>query len=164
VNVLMTIVSIPLVDRVGRRPLLLTSLGGMLAALVCLSIGFAVGGSLLKWIGAFSLVLYIASFAVGLGPVFWLLISEIYPLKIRGQAASIATMANWLSNFLVSLTFLSLLNSMGNVLTFLLYAALSAAGFWYCFSLVPETKGVPLERIERNLRLGRRLRDLARIN
>jgi MFS transporter, SP family, galactose:H+ symporter len=164
VNVLMTIVSIPLVDRVGRRPLLLTSLSGMLAALVCLSIGFAVGGSLLKWIGAFSLVLYIASFAVGLGPVFWLLISEIYPLRIRGQAASIAAMANWLSNFLVSLTFLSLLDILGNEVTFLLYAALSAAGFWYCFSLVPETKGVPLERIERNLRQGCRLRELARIN
>jgi MFS transporter, SP family, galactose:H+ symporter len=164
VNVLMTIVSIPLVDRIGRRPLLLTSLGGMLAALVCLSLGFAAGGSFLKWIGVLSLVVYIASFAVGLGPVFWLLISEIYPLKIRGRAASIAAMANWLSNFLVSLTFLSLLNALGNVITFLLYAALSAAGLVYCFSLVPETKGIPLERIERNLRLGRRWRELARIN
>jgi MFS transporter, SP family, galactose:H+ symporter len=164
VNVLMTIVSIPLVDRIGRRPLLLISLGGMLVSLVCLSIGFTVGGSLLKWIGVLSLVLYIGSFAIGLGPVFWLLISEIYPLKIRGRAASVATTANWLSNFLVSLTFLSLLNTLGNAFTFLLYAALSAAGFWYCFSLVPETKGIPLERIERNLRLGRRLRDLARID
>lgn len=161
VNVLMTIVAIPLVDRLGRRPLLLTSLTGMLVSLVLLSIGFALGGSALKWIGVLSLVLYIASFAIGLGPVFWLLISEIFPLNIRGQAASVATTANWLSNFFVSLTFLSLLNGLGNVLTFLLYAALSAVGLWYCFALVPETKGVPLERIERNLRSGRKLRELA---
>ena len=161
VNVIMTIVSIPLVDRVGRRPLLLSSLTGMLLSLVLLAIGFALGGPALKWIGVFSLVVYIASFAIGLGPVFWLLISEIFPLNIRGQAASIATTANWLSNFFVSLTFLSLLNGLGNVWTFLVYAVLSAGGLWYCFALVPETKGVPLERIERNLRAGRKLRELA---
>jgi MFS transporter, SP family, galactose:H+ symporter len=161
VNVIMTIVSIPLVDRVGRRPLLLSSLTGMLLSLVLLAIGFALGGPALKWIGVLSLVVYIASFAIGLGPVFWLLISEIFPLNIRGQAASIATTANWLSNFFVSLTFLSLLNGLGNVWTFLLYAVLSAAGLWYCFALVPETKGVPLERIERNLQSGRKLRELA---
>lgn len=161
VNVIMTIVAIPLVDRVGRRPLLLSSLTGMLLSLVLLAIGFALGGLALKWIGVLSLVVYIASFAIGLGPVFWLLISEIFPLNIRGQAASIATTANWLSNFFVSLTFLSLLTGLGNVWTFLLYAVLSAAGLWYCFALVPETKGVPLERIERNLRSGRKLRELA---
>lgn len=161
VNVIMTIVAIPLVDRVGRRPLLLSSLTGMLLSLVLLAIGFALGGPALKWIGVLSLVVYIASFAIGLGPVFWLLISEIFPLNIRGQAASIATTANWLSNFFVSLTFLSLLTGLGNVWTFLLYAVLSAAGLWYCFALVPETKGVPLERIERNLRSGRKLRELA---
>jgi MFS family permease len=161
VNVLMTIVSIPLVDRLGRRPLLLTSLTGMLISLVYLALGFAIGGPALKWMGVGSLVLYIASFAIGLGPVFWLLISEIFPLNIRGQAASIASMVNWLSNFLVSVTFLSLLNGLGTVWTFLLYAALSAAGLCHCFALVPETKGVPLERMERNLRLGRPLRELA---
>jgi len=161
VNVIMTIVSISLVDRVGRRPLLLSSLTGMLLSLVLLAIGFALGGHGLKWIGVCSLVVYIASFAIGLGPVFWLLISEIFPLNIRGQAASIATTANWLSNFFVSLTFLSLLNGLGNVWTFLVYAVLSAGGLWYCFALVPETKGVPLERIERNLRAGRKLRELA---
>jgi MFS transporter, SP family, galactose:H+ symporter len=164
VNVIMTIVSIPLVDRVGRRPLLLGSLTGMLLSLVLLAVGFALGGPALKWIGVLSLVVYIGSFAIGLGPVFWLLISEIFPLNIRGQAASIATTANWLSNFFVSLTFLSLLNGLGNVWTFLLYAVLSAAGLWYCFVLVPETKGVPLERIERNLRSGRKLRELADLN
>jgi MFS transporter, SP family, galactose:H+ symporter len=151
VNVLMTIVSIPLLDRVGRRPLLLASLGGMSLSLAALALGFAIGGTV-----------YIASFAIGLGPVFWLLISEIFPLQIRGQAASVATMANWLSNFLVSLTFLSLLNRLGSVATFLLYALLSLAGLWFCYRFVPETKGVPLERIESDLRAGRPLRELGK--
>jgi MFS transporter, SP family, galactose:H+ symporter len=131
----------------------------MFVSLIALGLGFAVGGGALKWIGVLSLTLYIASFAIGLGPVFWLLISEIFPLRIRGQAAS---MANWLSNFLVSLTFLSLLKGLGDVWTFLLYAALSLAGLWFCFFFIPETKGVPLERIERDLRLGRPLRDLGK--
>jgi MFS transporter, SP family, galactose:H+ symporter len=160
VNVLMTAISIPLLDRVGRRPLLLLSLGGMSLSLAALGLGFAVAGAASQWIGVLSLAIYIASFAIGLGPVFWLLISEIFPLKIRGQAASVATMANWLSNFLVSLTFLSLLNRLGSVSTFLLYAVLSLLGLWFCFRFVPETKGVPLERIERDLRAGRPLREL----
>jgi hypothetical protein len=71
-------------------------------------------------------------------------------------------MANWLSNFVVSLTFLSLLKGLGDVWTFLLYAALSLAGLWFCFRFIPETKGVPLERIERDLRSGRLLRDLGK--
>ncbi|HEY4782179.1 MAG TPA: MFS transporter [Chthoniobacterales bacterium] len=162
VNVLVTVISIPLLDRVGRRPLLLASLGGMSLSLAALGLGFAVGGTALKWIGVLSLAVYIASFAIGLGPVFWLLISEIFPLQIRGQAASVATMANWLSNFLVSLTFLSLLNRLGSVSTFLLYAVLSLAGLWFCFRFVPETKGVPLERIESDLRAGRALRQLGK--
>jgi MFS family permease len=88
---LMTVVAIPLLDRLGRRPLLLASLGGMALSLAALALGFAIGGVALKWIGVLSLALYIASFAIGLGPIFWLLISEIFPLKIRGQASSIAT-------------------------------------------------------------------------
>jgi MFS transporter, SP family, galactose:H+ symporter len=162
VNVLMTVISIPLLDRVGRRPLLLASLGGMSLALAALGLGFAVGGVALKWIGVLSLAVYIASFAIGLGPIFWLLISEIYPLRIRGQAASVATMANWLSNFLVSLTFLSLLHGLGSVSTFLLYAVLSLVGLWFCFCFVPETKGVGLEKIERDLLAGRPLRQLGK--
>jgi MFS transporter, SP family, galactose:H+ symporter len=160
VNVLMTVVSIPLIDKVGRRPLLLISLSGMGLSLAALGIGFAVGGEALKWIGVLSLAVYIASFAIGLGPVFWLLISEIFPLNVRGQAASVATMANWLSNFIVSLTFLSLLNALGSVWTFILYAVLCVVGVWFCLRFVPETKGVPLEVIERDLRARRPLRKL----
>jgi hypothetical protein len=134
----------------------------MSLALAALALGFVIGGDAMKWIGVVSVAVYIASFAIGLGPVFWLLISEIFPLNVRGQAASVATMANWLSNFVVSLTFLSLLNRLGPVTTFLLYVALSLAGLWFCFQFVPETKGVPLERIERNLRAGRPVRQLGK--
>jgi sugar porter (SP) family MFS transporter len=160
VNVLMTVVSIPLIDKLGRRPLLLISLSGMGVSLAALGIGFAIGGDALKWIGVLSLAVYIASFAIGLGPVFWLLISEIFPLNVRGQGASVATMANWLSNFIVSLTFLSLLNALGSVWTFLLYAVLCGVGVWFCLRFVPETKRVPLEAIERDLRARRPLRKL----
>jgi MFS transporter, SP family, galactose:H+ symporter len=160
VNVLMTMVSIPLIDRVGRRPLLLISLSGMCVSLAALGLGFAIGGEPLKWIGVLSLAVYIASFAIGLGPVFWLLISEIFPLNVRGQAASVATMANWLSNFIVSLTFLTLLNALGSVWTFILYAVLCGVGVWFCLRFVPETRGVPLEAIERDLRAGLPLRKL----
>ena len=69
----------------------------MSVSLLALSLGFAIGGVALKWIGVLSLAVYIASFAIGLGPVFWLLISAIFPLNIWGQAASIATMANRLA-------------------------------------------------------------------
>jgi MFS transporter, SP family, galactose:H+ symporter len=160
VNVLMTLVAIPLIDKVGRRPLLLISLTGMGVSLAALGLGFAIGGDAMKWIGVLSLAVYIASFAIGLGPVFWLLISEIFPLNVRGQGASLATMANWLSNFIVSVTFLSLLNALGSVWTFVLYAALCGVGILFCLCFVPETKGVPLEIIERDLRAGRPLRKL----
>ena len=74
--------------------------------------------------------------------------------------AATEALAGLLFGFLVSLTFLSLLNGLGSVSTFLLYAVLSLAGLWFCFRFVPETKGVPLERIERDLRAGRPLRKL----
>ena len=98
VNVLMTIVAIRLLDRTGRRPLLLGGTTGMAAGMIVVALTFAIGGSQLHGGAAYlaiaGLLLYTGSFAIGLGPVFWLLISEIYPVKIRGQAMSVATMAN----------------------------------------------------------------------
>jgi hypothetical protein len=90
------------------------------------------------------------------------LISEIFALNIRGQGSSLATMANWLTNYVVSLTFLSLLKGLGDVTTFLLYSVLSLTGLFFCFRFVPETKGVALEIIERNLRAGRPIRDVGK--
>ena len=154
VNVLLTVVAIWLVDRVGRRPLLLFGLIGMIVSLVLLGLAFilpALSG-VVGIMATVCLMLYVASFAVSLGPVFWLLISEIYPLKVRGSAMSVATIANWASNFVVALTFLSLVQLLGQAATFWLYALVSIGAWIFVYFLVPETKGRTLEKIEDDLR------------
>jgi SP family galactose:H+ symporter-like MFS transporter len=151
VNVLMTLVAIRLIDNAGRRALLLTGLAGMTVALVVLGLGFTLGvggGGALGWVTALSLAAYVGFFAIGLGPVFWLLIAEIFPLATRGRGTSAATFANWASNLVVALTFLLLIDSIGPPGTFFLYAALSVAAFVFTYKLVPETKGKTLEQIE----------------
>ena len=108
VNVIFTVVAMQLIDRVGRRPLLLVSLAGMALSLFVLGLAFSLpqlSGSL-GWIAVASLMAYVGSFAVGLGPVFWLILSEIYPLRIRGRAMSVGTAANWSANLIVALSFL----------------------------------------------------------
>ncbi len=154
VNVLFTLVSMWLIDRAGRRVLLLWSLGGMALTLGTLAAGFAFGASSLAWLTIISLAAYVAFFAVGLGPVFWLLIAEIFPLGVRGQAMGLASIANWSFNLLVTLTFLDLINLFGSVGTFLIYAVLTVFGFVFTARLVPETKGRSLEEIEAELEAG----------
>jgi SP family galactose:H+ symporter-like MFS transporter len=149
VNVALTLVSIWLIDRVGRRALLLWSLGGMAATLLVLAGGFAVGTSGASgWITVLSVAAYVAFFAVGLGPVFWLLIAEIFPLAVRGRAMSLATISNWGVNLLVTVTFLGLVDLCGRTGTFLLYAVLTLVALVFTAALVPETKGRSLEEIE----------------
>ncbi len=149
INVMMTMVAIWLVDRVGRRPLLLCGLGGMGISLCLLALCFMLGsGPALGYLTAASLAAYIGCFAIGLGPVFWLLISEIFPMAIRARGMSAATIANWLSNLVVALTFLDLAGLMGHAGVFLLYAALTFAGLVCSYMLVPETKGRSLEAIQ----------------
>ena len=146
VNVAMTLVAIRLVDRVGRRILLLVGLAGMAASLVVLGGAFLFGaGGALGWITAASLTAYVGFFAVGLGPVFWLLISEIFPTAARGRCMSLATVANWGVNLVVALTFLDLVDGVGRPATFFLYAAFTALAFVFTLRLVPETKGRGLE-------------------
>jgi sugar porter (SP) family MFS transporter len=149
VNVVMTLVSMWLIDRVGRRPLLLTGIAGMIASLGALGYIFHLSkGGEFAGLAVVILMFYVASFAISLGPIFWLLIAEIYPLKIRGLAAGIAAGTNWLANFAVSLTFLSLLKLLGPSLTFWLYGVLAIGSWLFSYFLVPETKGRSLEEIE----------------
>lgn len=150
VNVLMTIVSMWLIDRVGRRPLLLVGIAGMVVSLGVLGYAFhspTHSGSFAE-IAVITLMCYVAMFAISLGPIFWLLIAEIYPLKIRGGAEGVAAGTNWAANFVVSLTFLTLVETVGASWSFWLYAAMGVAAWIFSFALVPETKGRTLEEIE----------------
>lgn len=150
VNVLMTIVSMWLIDRIGRRPLLLTGIAGMILTLGTLGWAFlsASPGGALAWLAVISIMVYVASFAISLGPIFWLLIAEIYPLKVRSSTEGIAATFNWGSNLLVSLTFLSLLGAIGATRTFWLYGLCAIGAWFFSFYMVPETKGRTLEEIE----------------
>ena len=150
VNVLLTLVAMQLIDRVGRRPLLLVSLAGMALSLFVLGLAFSLPqlSASLGWIAVASLMIYVGSFAVGLGPVFWLILSEIYPLRIRGRAMSVGTAANWITNLIVALSFLTLTQVLGKPATFWLYGVVSVGAWLFAFFLVPETKGKSLEEIE----------------
>jgi len=151
VNVIMTLVSMWLIDRMGRRPLLLIGTAGIVITLGILGFAFLTPGGGLARVAVITLMAYVASFAISLGPIFWLLISEIYPLKIRGLAEGTAAASNWAANLLVSLTFLTLVQALGPSRTFWLYALFGVAAWIFCYYLVPETKGRTLEEIERSL-------------
>ena len=164
VNVAMTVVALLLVDRVGRRPLLLIGLTGMIIGLGVLGLAFqlpSLSGSL-GWIAELSLMLYVGAFAIGLGPVFWLLISEIYPLKIRGVAMSVATSANWGANLFVALTFLTLIQATGRSSTFWIYGLVGIGAWLFTWFYVPETKGRSLEDIESHWRAGKHPRAMGK--
>jgi len=162
VNVVLTMAAMQLIDRVGRRPLLLVSLAGMALSLFVLGLAFALpqASGNLGWIAVGSLMIYVGSFAIGLGPVFWLVLSEIYPLHIRGRAMSIGTAVNWSVNLIVALTFLTLTQVLGNAATFWLYGIVSVGAWLFAFFLVPETKGKTLEEIEAHWWTGKRPREL----
>jgi sugar porter (SP) family MFS transporter len=154
VNVGMTIVAIRLLDRTGRRPLLLTGTAGMAVGMIITGLAFLGGDQLHGWtayLGIAGLLIYTGSFAVGLGPVFWLMIAEIYPLRIRGQAMSVATIANWGANFVVTISFLTLLDVITPKGVFFLFAFLTLVALAYFARRVPETKQRSLQEIERDL-------------
>jgi SP family galactose:H+ symporter-like MFS transporter len=162
VNVVFTLVAMQLIDKVGRRPLLLGSLAGMAVGLFLLGLAFSLPqlASVLGWVAVGSVMIYVGSFAVGLGPVFWLMLSEIYPLRMRGRAMSVGTLANWAANLIVALTFLTLTHALGKAATFWLYGAITVGAWVFAFFLVPETMGKTLEQIEAHWRAGKKPREL----
>jgi sugar porter (SP) family MFS transporter len=148
VNCLMTIVAIVLIDRVGRKPLLYAGVGGMAIALFALAYAFSQGsGGALGGITLVALMVYVGCFAFGLGPITWLLISEIYPLRVRGRAMSIATLANWAANFLVSFIFLTMIQVLGSPLTFAIYGAVCLVTIWFIRTFIRETRALELDSI-----------------
>lgn len=156
VNTLMSIVAVCIVDKIGRRLMLLGGLALAGISLGIIGILFSEAStSLTGWLLFLFMVTYIAGYSLSVGSLFWLVISEIYPLNIRSFAMSFVTAVQWGANFLVALTFLSLLNLTGPVYTFWLYGLMCLSSFVFCYFLVPETRGISLERIEDNLRQGK---------
>jgi len=150
VNVLFTFVAIALVDRAGRRALLLVGLSVQVVALGTVGWMFQAGFNGLPLLLA--ILAFIGAFAMALGPIPWILCSEIFPTRVRGRAMSLATFTIWASCYLVAQSF-PMLNdnpSIGPALTFWIYGGCSLAGLIFVSIAVPETKGRSLEDIERS--------------
>ncbi|MFF2654338.1 sugar porter family MFS transporter [Streptomyces sp. NPDC058045] len=158
INLVMTLVAIKLVDRVGRRPMVLVSLGVMAASVFLLGLSFV--AHLSSGLTLLFMVVYIASFAGGLGPVFWTLIGEIFPPTVRAQGSSASTAVNWVANFVVSLAFLPLATVIGQGETFWIFAGICVLAFLFVGRFLPETRGRDAEQIQQDLnrRFGRRPR------
>lgn len=162
VNMLSTLIAIGLVDRWGRKPMLITSF-------LVMALGMGALGTLLhlgvetdfrKYFAIAMLLMFIIGFAMAAGPVVWLLCSEIQPLKGRDFGITASTTTNWVGNMIVGATFLTMLDQFGNANTFWFYGALNLAFILLTLRLVPETRHVTLEHIERNLMQGKPLRDI----
>ena len=163
-NVLATFIAIGLVDRLGRKPILYIGF-------VVMAIGLGVVGTMMRLgihthgeqiFSVAMLLVFIVGFAMSAGPLIWTLCAEIQPLKGRDFGIGCSTFTNWIANALVGWSFPHLLSGIGDARTFWLYAAFNAVFIALTFWLVPETKGVTLEQIERKLMAGDRLRAIGR--
>jgi sugar porter (SP) family MFS transporter len=150
VNVGATLVALPLVDRVGRRPLLLASLAGMALSLALFGLTLtSVGGSGLS---IACLVGFILAFELGMGPIFWLLIAEIFRPDAKATGVGACTALNWLANFAVGLAFPSIAAWLGQGETFWIFATACGLGFVFVHRFVPETKARTFPEIDAELR------------
>ncbi|GBQ71900.1 sugar-proton symporter [Ameyamaea chiangmaiensis NBRC 103196] len=162
VNVLSTFIAIGYVDKWGRRPMLL-------AGFVVMALGMGVLGTMLyigtgtdmaRYLSVAVLLCFIIGFAFSAGPLIWILCSEVQPLQGRDFGIACSTFTNWGANMVVGATFLTLLSTLGTAQTFWLYAALNALFIVFTLRFVPETRGVSLEQIERNLMAGKPLNEI----
>ncbi|OEL27758.1 putative polyol transporter 3 [Dichanthelium oligosanthes] len=158
--------AILLVDRIGRRPLYLSSLAGIIASLACLGVGLTVVERSAPhhsptWAVVMSILTvftFIASFSVGVGPITWAYSSEVYPLRLRAQGASVGVAINRVMNAGVSMTFVSLYKAVTIGGAFFLFAGLAVLAATFFYFLCPETQGRPLEEIEEVFSSGWRAR------
>lgn len=164
VFVLATVLGTWLVDKLGRRLLLNIGFIGMI---ICL---FVLGKTFQNFtdtnntaiLSILSIEGYIVFFAISLGPLCYLIMSELFPLNMKDVGMSVASLSNWFFNVLVSSTFLSLVNILGISYTFYLYTMFTTVGFIVCFFLMPETKSISLEEMEKKLYSGRKIRYIGR--
>jgi sugar porter (SP) family MFS transporter len=148
VNFLCTIVATVVIDRVGRKVLLLIGSAGMAVSLTLLGVALRVSPPPANLI-LIAVLFYVGFFAISLGPVTWVCMSELFPTAIRGRAMSAATLSLWTACLVVSLTFLSLMKLLSAGGAFWLYATLCLVTFIFVWRWVPETKGRSLEEIQR---------------
>ncbi|XP_030552434.1 sugar transporter ERD6-like 7 isoform X2 [Rhodamnia argentea] len=151
-QVIVTAIGAALVDRAGRKPLLLISGTGLVLGCILTALSFYLkvhdlAADAVPILAVTGILLYIAAFSVGMGAVPWVVMSEIFPINIKGAAGGFATLVNWFGAWAVSYTF-NYLMSWSSYGTFLLYAAINAAGMVFVIMVVPETKGRSLEQIQ----------------
>jgi len=164
-NVLATFIAIAWVDKLGRKPIMYA--GFVVMGLALLSVGYFFKYDIehhpeMGYPAIFALLMFIVGFAMSAGPIIWILCSEIYPNSGRDLGVTFSTSTNWFVNAIVGQTFLTLLATLGNGNTFLLYGGLNALFIVFFYFFVPETKGVSLEKIESNLLSGLPLRNIGR--
>jgi SP family myo-inositol transporter-like MFS transporter 13 len=164
-NFVFTLVAFAFIDTVGRRNILLRSIPFMVLGLLACAVAFlfiqvgdshavddiSAGGWSIVLL--FSMVFYVAAYAVGLGPVPWQQ-SELFPLRVRSLGSGIATSTNWSSNFIIGMTFLPMMNFLGPSITFALYAVVCMIGWFLIWKIYPETAGLELEDISELLKDG----------
>ena len=146
VNVMFTVVAILTVDKWGRKPLLITGSIGMsigMFAISALAFNNIIGISTLVFI-----IIYTASFMMSWGPICWVLISEIFPNKIRGQAVAVAVACQWFANYLISSTYPAMMEFSGGM-TYGFYGLMAVLSALFVWKMVPETKGKSLEEMEK---------------
>jgi MFS family permease len=153
-KIICILVATILLDRVGRRPLLLTSLAGMFISLAMLGVGLTViehTSEKLVWAIALSIstvFTFVAFFSVGLGPITWFYSSEIFPLRLRAQGASLGVAVNRLMNGAISMSFISLYHAITIGGAFFLFSGFAVLAWLFFFFFCPETRGHPLEEME----------------
>ncbi len=181
VNVLFTIISLFIIDKLGRRKLYFLGVTGIFFALISMGLGFMLPGAG-KWFLVISMLVYIAFFAISLGPLGWLIITEVFPTRVRGLGASIGSLSNWGFNTLVVWTFFKMASAIGNAKevvvpegqdlsevcptcigsVFWVFAAVALIGLVWGYYFIPETKGVSLEKIEEHWKNGGKPRELGK--
>lgn len=156
VNVVLSVIALLLVDRVGRRPLLMVGMVGVSVALAALGSAYLLpqGSALANLLLVGGLMVYIAFFAASLGIAIWLMNSEIYPLGVRGKGAAVGSVTHWVLNLLIASTVLTLINTITPTGVFWLFGSFALIGVLFVYFKVPETKGRSLEEIEADLMKG----------
>jgi sugar porter (SP) family MFS transporter len=150
-NVLVTLISMAVVDKIGRRPLFIFGFAGAFVSLVLISVLFGLDNANLAWLTLVALFSFIFFFAISLGPLPWLYMSELFPLALRGKGMAVASLSNWICNFLVVFLFPALAAGLGESMTFGLFALCCAFGLWFAWSFAPETRGISLEEIDQSI-------------